>query len=296
MAVLKVTCKTRSSPIIESRTDTKPMRCASYCTSSEYDTKILVRYLNEIGLEPRHFDDVIHAQKSYSKHDVDIFVFPFGCVIIWGADENEEESILRQITKYTISPLETPVSDIILCKIDPSCAKTFINEENNEIILNEESVFSKLSISHALAQSVKLNVLEQSVTNLLNQTTPIQKELAKTGTISLSKKQISKQIGILFNERYSVNLHSDILDTPEFFWRRPQYEPLYIMTAAFQDIQLRQNILNHRLNMIHELYEILSNELNYKHSTRLEWIIITLIGIEVVLAVSQHNFIPYILG
>ena len=71
------------------------------------------------------------------------------------------------------------------------------------------------------------------------------------------------------------------MDTPEFFWRKPSYEPLYLMTADFQDIQTRQNILNHRLNMIHELYTLLSNELNYKQSTRLELIIIFLITIEV---------------
>ena len=53
------------------------------------------------------------------------------------------------------------------------------------------------------------------------------------------------------------------------------------MTADFQDIQTRQNILNHRLSMIHELYTLLSNELNYKQSTRLELIIIFLITTEV---------------
>lgn len=265
------------------------MRCASYCTAAEYNINELVNHLNEIGLEPKHFDNVIHAQKHTQKSVIDVFFFPFGCVITWGAGETEELSIVNQTKKYAIGNLDNPISDFIFCNIDRNATKTFIDEEKNEIILNDDSVFVKLSISHALAQSVKLSVLEQSVTNLLNQTPPIQKELASTGTISLSKKQISKQIGILFNERYSVNLHSDILDTPEFFWRRPHYEPLYLMTAEFQDIQIRQNILNHRLNMIHELYEILSNELNYKHSTRLEWIIITLIGIEVILALSHQN-------
>ena len=105
----------------------------------------------------------------------------------------------------------------------------------------------------------------------------------------MSKKEISKQIGVLFNERYYINLHSDILDTPEFFWRRPSYEPLYLMTAEFLDIQTRHNILNHRLNMIHELYTILANELNYKHSTRLEVIIIILIAIEVIVALVHND-------
>lgn len=267
------------------------MRCSSYCTASEYKISKLVEYLNENGLEPKYFDDVIYAQKEERKSDknIDIFFFPFGCVTIWGADEAQEKAIIENLGTFQIDKIDPIASDFIYFDYDVEGGKTFIDEEKNEIILGDDSAFVKLSISHALAQSVKLNVLESSVSTLLANTSPIQKELAKTGSVSLSKKQISKQIGILFNERYSINLHSDILDTPEFFWRRPSYEPLYLMTAEFQDIQLRQNILNHRLNMIHELYSILSNELNYKHSTRLEWIIIVLIAIEVVLALTHNN-------
>lgn len=274
------------------------MRCTSYCTASEYKTSELVRHLNENGLEPQHFDDVIYVQKEYKKDasPIDIFFFPFGVVSIWGADEIIEKAIIKELSPFEHEPLPLPTSDLIYFDLDISSGKTFIDEEKNQIILGDNSTFVKISISHALAQSVKLNVLELSVAALLSKTAPIQQELAKTGSISLSKKEISKQIGILFSERYSVNLHSDILDTPEFFWRRPKYEPIYLMTASFQDIQIRQNILNHRLDIIHELYNILSNELNYKHSTRLEIIIILLIAMEVFLGVTNHGLFSKLVG
>lgn len=274
------------------------MRCSSYCTASEYKMDDLVANLNKIGLEPQHFDDVLYVQKQRSKDSgyIDIFFFPFGCLTIWGADESQEKIILSDIESITIGKINEPVADFIYCEYNEEVEKTFIDEEQNKIILADKSTFVKLSISHALAQSVKLSVLEKSVSNLIVQTTPIQQELARTGSVSLSKKEILQQIGILFNERYSISLHSDILDTPEFFWRRPSYEPLYLMTAEFQDIQVRQNIMNHRLNMIHELLDILSNDLNYKHSTKLEWIIIILIGLEVVLSLAHDNLFFKILS
>ncbi len=269
------------------------MRCSSYCTASSYEVSDLVKHLIDSGLEPKYFDDVVHAQKEVKNRAIDIFYFPFGCVIIWGAEESEEKDILKSLDAIpAFEKIEQPASDLIYFGYDEKSEKTFIDEEKNEIILHDNSVFVKLSMSHALAQSVKLKILERSISNLLDNTAPIQKELAATGSVSLSKKEISKQIGTLFNERYSINLHSDILDVPEFFWRRPSYEPLYIMTAEFQDIQVRQNILNHRLDMVHELYSILSNELNYIHSTRMEQIIIALITIEVVIGVSNHDFLP----
>ena len=92
-------------------------------------------------------------------------------------------------------------------------------------------------------------------------------------------------------------MHSDILDIPEFFWRRPSFEPIYNMTVEFQDIILRQGILNNHLNLIHELYTVLSSDLNHRHSTRLEVIIVLLITIEVVLAITNHhNIIDGLLG
>ncbi len=272
------------------------MRCSSYCVASEYNISDLVNHLKETGHEPKHFDDVIYVHKEFREQQtqqgqIDIFYFHFGCIAIWGANETQEREIIKEASNFEIKKIKQPIADFINCTYNKDIPKTFIDEEKNEMILNEDSTFIKLSISHALAQSVKLNVLEHSVSNIIEKAEPIQEELAQTGSISLSKNQISKQIGILFNERYSINLHSDILDTPEFFWRRPSYEPIYLMTAEFQDIQIRQNILNHRLNMIHELYTMLSQELNYKHSTRLEVIIIFLIAIEVILALSHHEII-----
>lgn len=275
------------------------MKCSSYCTAASYEIEKLSLYLNENGSEPRRFDDVIYIRKetgNKEKKYIDIFFFSFGSVIIWGADESGEKLVLETLKKFEENPLEEAISDFIYFDYDAKADKTFIDEEKNEIILVDESVFVKLSISHALAQSVKLSALEKSVSNLLEKTKPIQFELATAGSVSLSKKEISKQIGILFNERYSINLHSDILDTPEFFWRRPGYEPIYLRTAEFQDIQIRQNMLNHRLGMIHELYSILSNELNYKHSTRLEVTIVILIALELIVALTHNNFFSKLLG
>jgi uncharacterized Rmd1/YagE family protein len=259
----------------------------------------LANHLVSKGFVVQNFDDVLFA-KMQDNDDLDIFLFPYGCFTVWGSDEAREKLLLNELKQFEIDSLTEVMSDPINFEYDENAdkdhAKTFIDEERNKIILSNRSEYIKLSLSHALAQSVKLMVLELSVSKILEKTSSIQKELANTSSVSLSKKEISKQIGQLFSERYSINLHSDILDTPEFFWRRPSYEPLYLMTAEFQDISVRQGILNHRLDIIQELYNILSNELNYKHSARLEITIVVLIAIEVVLAFSHTSVISDIIN
>ena len=97
-------------------------------------------------------------------------------------------------------------------------------------------------------------------------------------------------MGELFIERSSVNLHSDILDIPEFFWDHSEVEPLYTMIANHLDLETRLEVLNQRLDIVHDLFEMLGNELNHQHSSKLEWIIIWLIVIEVILTLFFHHY------
>jgi len=90
-------------------------------------------------------------------------------------------------------------------------------------------------------------------------------------------------MGELFVERTRVNLNSNILDVPEFFWENPELEPIYRKTAYYLDISKRVDGMNKKLTVIHDFLEILSSELNHQHSSRLEITIIALIVIEVLL-------------
>ena len=47
----------------------------------------------------------------------------------------------------------------------------------------------------------------------------------------------------------------------------------------YMEIEKRLHILDQRLEVIKDLYEMLQNELNAKHSASLEWIVIWLIFI-----------------
>lgn len=268
------------------------MRCSSYCTADAYILERNVKKLEHLGFKVKMTEKVLHGKyiASDSREVAHIFLFHFGCAIIWGAKDSIEQEILKKIKIIEQNPLKSKHSEFISFDYNEEKDRTFIDEEKNVIYLGSEAEIVKLSVSHALAQSVKLYDLEASVIELLEKSEPIQKELALKGSVSLSKSEISKQLGSLFNARYSINRHSDILDTPEFFWRRPSHEPIYLATVEFQDILVRQGILNNHLNLIHELYSMLSSDLNHKHTTRLEIIIVLLIAIEVVMAFYKENF------
>ncbi len=266
------------------------MRCSSYCTAESYDNDSFVRFLHEQGLNPGLYDNIIHVQ-TFSKDGEmqDAFYFTYGCVVLWNFNKEEENRILLALKPFEQSPV--PVIDNDFCTFFYSKEnKTVIQEEEDTIILESNNALIKLSMSHALSQSVKLSVLEASVEATIKSAQHLPEELSTNGKISLSRRKLAQKIGVLFSERYSVNLNCDVLDTPEFFWRRPKYETYYNMAADYMDISLRMDILNRRLSIIHELYEILSNELNHLHTSNLEMIIIILILFEVVAIVLRDFF------
>ena len=263
------------------------MRCSYYCVGNTYDIDELAKFLREEGREPKFYDNVIHIHKENNEEGAggDAFIFPYGCTIFWGLEEEEEHQILSELRPYVGYPLAFPMHDQSTFHYG---GITAIEEEEDQIVLESDDILIKLSLSHGLSQSVKLEWFEESVSHTIEKTRHLPEELARKGKISMSRKKLSKKIGALFAERNSINLHSDILDTPEFFWRRPQYEPYYVMASEYMDITTRLDILNRRLDVIHELYDILSSELNHRHSSRLELTIILLILIEVVVVLRNE--------
>ena len=96
------------------------------------------------------------------------------------------------------------------------------------------------------------------------------------GSISLSKIEICKNIGSIFVKRSSVNLHSDMLDTPEIFWEYEEWDPIYKKIRKYLDIDKRLDVLNKRLDILRELYDMLNNEVKNMNQYYLEKIIIVL--------------------
>jgi len=227
------------------------------------------------------FRDVVHVQtREDRKTKGDIFYFSYGVVVTWGFSDSEEKEIVVAVKEYEKEPNSKMELDEFTFAFGSN-----MQIEEDEILLQNKNTLTKLAVSHGLAQSVKLTTFEELIQKTIDTTKHIPSELAVKGKIPLSRKEISKKMGELFIERNFINLHSEILDTPEFFWDYPELEPFYRKTAHYLDVTKRVEVLNKRLNVVHELFEILSDELNHQHSSRLEWTIIILIVIEVILAV-----------
>merc|ERR1712176_233534 len=89
-------------------------------------------------------------------------------------------------------------------------------------------------------------------------------------------------MGELYYLRHCINLSSDLLDTPDFYWDRENLETLYTKTLQYLSVNLRTKVMNEKLSYCCDFLSLLSNNLNNQHSSNLEWLIIALIAIEVI--------------
>ena len=222
--------------------------------------------------------NALHVEVPTHKGTGHAFYFSYGCIVLWGLQIEKEQEMIALAKAFEVSPLERPTVDSMAYL--PGDGNKIVS---GEIILDHQSPLAFFALSHAMAQSVKLDAYEQRIQKTIDLTKHIPQQLAKKGKVPLSGRDIRRKMGELFIERSSINLHFDVLDKPEFFWEYSEVEPLYFMAAQYLDIDNRVEVLNQRLGVIHELFEMLNNELNHKQSSRLEIVIIILILIEVFL-------------
>ncbi|OEH75267.1 putative family cog1723 domain-containing protein [Cyclospora cayetanensis] len=204
-----------------------------------------------------------------------VFIFRFGCVVAWDVNMEEQKALIAFMHPFLKEPLGDRKEDDTMTYVwgDRATIKA------DSIHLVTTNVFECLAYSYAFAQSVKLALFETLVDADIERTKMIPESLARTGNIQSTREDIGRRIGELFVNRFYINLHTDILDTP------------VCLVVAVHCSRLLVQVLD----IIKDLYDMLNNELTIQasnpwfvcgcfamqHGYKLEWIVIYLICIEV---------------
>jgi len=264
------------------------MRCVSFCTAGSYKLNAIADFFKSKGFTVRFYRPVLHVTKEQK----DIFFFNNGCFITWGLKKRQEQEIFKQVREFSVDTLENSEVDRFVFRIGHVTKIAPHDRFNADIITiaddEADNVQLKLAISYGLAQSVKLEAYEESIQKTIDTNSRISSELAKTGRISLSRKAISQRIGEIFLERSSVNLSSGYFDVPEYFWQYSNLEAYYVMADQFLDIPKRVASLNRKLDVLHEIFDMLNNQLQHRYSSILEFIIILLIFSEIIINIVHR--------
>ncbi|WP_232051861.1 RMD1 family protein [Aquicella siphonis] len=266
------------------------LRCISICTAASYDLLGIANYFRKRGYFTRLLKDVLHVTNL--KRPGDIYFFNHGCFVSWGFKKKFEDKLVEVVKMFSIHPLRHIESDHFYYQYGKETSIDSHEKLRVDIItLDSEEALIKLAISYGLAQSIKLEAFEEAIQQAIRTNSELPEDIATRGEISLSRRAIFKRIGEIFIARSSINLNIEYLDAPEFFWRNPSMEPYYIMTKKYLDIPSRVMALNQKLDVLQELLDILNSQVQHRHSSLLESIIILLIVVEIIISLFQFHVV-----
>ncbi len=264
------------------------MRCVSFCTAESYDLRELAQAFRRKGYITRLTRDVVHV--SSTKKSADLFFFSHGSFVCWGFNKRQEMKWVDYVKAFSHNPYAIVESDHFCYRLgEETTIDAHERFKIDVITLDSDNSQLKLAISYGLAQAIKLEAFEDAIQLAVKKNSNLPEDIAVRGMTSLSRKALFQRMGEIFIARSSINLNSEYLDTPEFFWRNPNLEPYYIMTKKFLDIPSRVMSLNQKLDVLQDLFDILNSQVEHRHSSMLETIIILLILIEIIISILQFH-------
>jgi uncharacterized Rmd1/YagE family protein len=241
---------------------------------------------------------VVYAQIP-SEQETDqtvVFIMEFGCFVVWGCSPVQLALLREALWPFLANGKREKKEDIHVDDLSFTSAKTRITinmEDENELLsyIAKDNIFiateemnEKLAYSYAFAQSVKLDVFERDVARSINTMDDI-----PTGYKNKTKKdhkRVSKKIGELIVLGCDVNLRSDVLEVPDILWEMNDVLPVYHFSRKYLDIAARLDVVNQRLTVMQEMYTAVQEQIHEDQSTRIEWIIIILIAVNILIELA----------
>ncbi|EGP87983.1 unnamed protein product [Zymoseptoria tritici ST99CH_1A5] len=248
----------------------------------------------------------------------ELFIFSYGVAVLWNFTQNQERDLLADLTFSSASAMPSgkmvpnhfsqkaaalaPPSALPLMTM-PLDESDFETEEfhfqydeeadkpriyNDMITLRTSDHFIKLAMSHAIGQSTKLSYFEERMQKTMESAQYVPRQLALEGRLGMERKEIVSLVGQLFQGRVDVNLSSNMLDTPSFFWdSEPTLHPLYAAVREYLEIKPRIQVLNERCRVFLDLAEILSDSIADVKMTKITWIVIALIALSILVTLTE---------
>ncbi|XP_067125179.1 required for meiotic nuclear division protein 1 homolog [Centruroides vittatus] len=293
----KRTTRKKPKPMDEEIIKKDEWTVVALATAEEYDLESINVGLKKQGLYqpssmPDDLHDVLHISAKYEvdKEPREIYFFREGSVVFWNVPEIERQEVMLFLRNYETNSYE---ENLIL---EESEVMNYVYTDNKtrlvngRILLNSEGStdLEKYTFSNGMALSVKLALWESFLDQYGDSIEWITDNMRSGKKINITKDQVFRKTGELYALRHHINLSSDLLDTPDFYWDRQHLEHLYQKTCNYLNITKRTKVMNEKLSHCLELMELLSHHLSDNHHVRLEVMIIILILIEVAFEVIHY--------
>ena len=219
--------------------------------------------------------DELYYKKSENQF---LYIFHYGMVSFFNMTQQDIDTVLKDIKPFFNNSITEKHVEDIRVEISPNTLtvtfeKVILPELNPEMI--------RLVMLNA-SQSVALNNFSEITENLLIETNQHTLFLEKRGKLDISGNKLKRFIGKILNIKNKISENLYIFDSPDSTWDDEQLNKLNAGLKQTFDLKDRYHLIHDRIDIIKENLELFKDIMDHKESSKLEWIIIILILVEVV--------------
>jgi uncharacterized Rmd1/YagE family protein len=238
------------------------------------------------------------STKRYGQHSLCIalseeeqfWVFRFGAVVFVNVPEERHEELLKRFGLIEVHRAcfqgEDFVEDDCLLVFTGSAPKV----QFNKIELPDWEGALLYIVTRVLAQSCRLEVLENEVAEVLTESATLTEQLKESSWKRSRRKDIQCSLGDILKMRHDMISRLLLLHEPESTWENEQCDSLYRSLFAHYELERRFADVEKMLSVASDSGELQLGLLDTRRSEFLEIIIIVLILFEVVHALIDAFF------
>lgn len=281
-------------PFINEEFDKPEPSVIAYYLNSSINLGILKNACEEIGSRVLYNEPYLYVESCsyFEQQNSSAVIFKNGCLVIWNMNKKNIKKFLNFCGNYSNISHQDNIEtyDYEELEVQDVNGKSYVHNSIIYLTSGNYRTTDKISFSFGLMSAVRLTNLEKKIENKLllenNNIDILKKKIRPSNLDLLSNKLFSSKI-TLHNLRYELNIEQDLLDVPETLWEYEYQRKLFVNILNIFDIRQRIDLLNHRLGWTFDYLNSFLDYVNQKHSSRLERIIIIIVGMELILGIMQ---------
>lgn len=239
-------------PLLKIILDANLFLTSLQATAEEYDLERLLSSIIKQDLYERKSiltsgedSDFLYVSAKYEVDEEprEIIFFREGSVVLWNCPELECGNVLKQLTQFEIDSYDTSlVQEEREWMSFNYGEKAHMKKGTFYLTQNDTLPIEKYTFSNAMSTSVKLGMWEALLDKYVDSMAYVTEDLKKGTKIKISRADVLRKTGELFALRHLINLSSDLLDTPDFYWDRDDLGQLYSNICSYFSIQRRTKV------------------------------------------------------
>lgn len=207
-----------------------------------------------------------------------LYLFQYGVIAFFNHTPNEINAILAALEIGTSYSVDADLLETITVEIKAGAQQVTFDR----VILPDFDEEALRLVLLNTSQSVALDRYLEITDGLLEETNIYTQSLETTGRLNISGKNLKKFIGRVLNIKNQISENLYIFDSPEVTWENEQLNKLNVALKQTFDLKDRYRYIYERTAIIKEDLELFKDIMDHRESSKLEWIIIALILLEVV--------------